>query len=103
MPQQSLHRTDLSYKTDTLWTQAAVTTYSCSRTWELMRLKLPQADNVIPCFKEDTQVYLLIKGTLHSFTSLEVKPRQFLKASIVTRVTTAEALSTTSRVVASSA
>jgi hypothetical protein len=28
----------------------------------------------LPCFKTDTEVYLLIKKTLYSFTPLEVKP-----------------------------
>jgi hypothetical protein len=45
-----------------------------SLTWELMQLKLPQADNEFPCFKTDTQVYLVIKETLYSFTPLQVKP-----------------------------
>jgi hypothetical protein len=45
-----------------------------SLTWELMQLKLPQAASDFPCFKIDTQVYLVIKITLYSFTPLEVKP-----------------------------
>jgi hypothetical protein len=45
-----------------------------SLTWELMQLKLPQACNSIPCFKTDTQVYLMIEETLYSFTPLQVKP-----------------------------
>jgi hypothetical protein len=45
-----------------------------SLTWELMQLKLPQPDHAFPCFKSDTQVYLVIKETLYSFTPLEVKP-----------------------------
>jgi hypothetical protein len=45
-----------------------------SLTWELMQLKLPQAAYWFPCFKADTQVYLVIKRTLHSFTPLQVKP-----------------------------
>jgi hypothetical protein len=44
-----------------------------SLTWELMHLKLPQAASWLPCFKSDTQVYLVIKKTLHSFTPLEVR------------------------------
>jgi hypothetical protein len=62
-------------------------------TWMLMELKLPQTDYSIHCFKTDTQVYLLIKETLYNFTPLEVKPIKTLES--VTRVTTAEALSTT--------
>jgi hypothetical protein len=45
-----------------------------SLTWHLMQLKLPQADRLFPCFKKDTEVYLVIKETLYSFTPLEVKP-----------------------------
>jgi hypothetical protein len=45
-----------------------------SLTWQLMQLKLPQADYYFPCFKKDTEVYLVIKETLYSFTPLEVKP-----------------------------
>jgi hypothetical protein len=45
-----------------------------SLTWELMELKLPQVAGWFPCFKIDTQVYLLIKETLYSFTPISVKP-----------------------------
>jgi hypothetical protein len=45
-----------------------------SLTWELMQLKLPQAARYFPCFKIDTEVYLMIKETLYSFTPLQVKP-----------------------------
>jgi hypothetical protein len=44
-----------------------------SLTWQLMQLKLPQADFRFPCFKTDTQVYLVIDDTLFSFTPLQVK------------------------------
>jgi hypothetical protein len=44
-----------------------------SLTWELMQLKLPQAASWLPCFKSDTQVYLVIKKTLYSFTPLQVR------------------------------
>jgi hypothetical protein len=44
-----------------------------SLTWELMQLMLPQAVNHLPCFKTDTEVYLVIKKTLYSFTPLQVK------------------------------
>jgi hypothetical protein len=39
-----------------------------------MQLKLPQAAFDFPCFKKDTEVYLVINKTLYSFTPLEVKP-----------------------------
>jgi hypothetical protein len=45
-----------------------------SLTWDLMQLKLPQAKMYFPCFKTDTEVYLVIAETLYSFTPLEVKP-----------------------------
>jgi hypothetical protein len=45
-----------------------------SLTWQLMQLKLPQAAHYIPCFKKDTEVYLVISQTLCSFTPIEVKP-----------------------------
>jgi hypothetical protein len=45
-----------------------------SRTWELMQLKLPQTAKQIPCFKTESQIYLVIKKTLYSFTPLQVKP-----------------------------
>jgi hypothetical protein len=44
-----------------------------SLTWTLMQLKLPQAARVFPCFKADTQVYLVIKKTLYSFTPLKIE------------------------------
>jgi hypothetical protein len=44
-----------------------------SRTWELMQVKLPQIASWFPCFKTDTEVYLVIKQTLYSFTPLQVK------------------------------
>jgi hypothetical protein len=40
-----------------------------SLTWELMHFKFPQAVVYFPCFKTDTQVYLLIKETLYSLSS----------------------------------
>jgi hypothetical protein len=54
-----------------------------SLTWELMQLKLPQAAFSLPCFKVDTQVYLVIEKTLYSFTPLEVKPLRTLPESIL--------------------
>jgi hypothetical protein len=45
-----------------------------SLTWELMQLKLPLAVSCFACFKADTQVYLVIKKTLYSFTPLQVDP-----------------------------
>jgi hypothetical protein len=47
-------------------------------TWELMQLKLPQAALLFPCFKTDTQVYLVIENILFSFTPIKVKPIKFL-------------------------
>jgi hypothetical protein len=38
-----------------------------------MQLKLPKGTFLFPCFKTETQVYLVIKKTLYSFTPLEVK------------------------------
>jgi hypothetical protein len=53
-----------------------------SLTWQLMQLKLPQADWYFPCFKKDTEVYLVINKTLYSFTPLEVKPIKTLPEDI---------------------
>jgi hypothetical protein len=50
-----------------------------SLTWQLMQLKLPQAAMIFPCFKKDTEVYLVISGTLYLFTPLEVKPIKALQ------------------------
>jgi hypothetical protein len=47
-----------------------------------MQLKLPQADWYFPCFKKDTEVYLVINKTLYSFTPLEVKPIKTLPEDI---------------------
>jgi hypothetical protein len=55
-----------------------------SLTWELMQLKLPQEAGFFPCFKTDTQVYLVINETLYSFTPNEVKPVKTLGQSIIT-------------------
>jgi hypothetical protein len=46
-----------------------------------MQLKLPEAF-YFPCFKTETQVYLVIKKTLYSFTPLEVKPIKTLDTRI---------------------
>jgi hypothetical protein len=51
-------------------------------TWELMRLKLPKASRYFPCFKTDTQVYLVIEKTLYSFTPFQVKPIKTLRERI---------------------
>jgi hypothetical protein len=53
-----------------------------SLTWQLMLLKLPQATYSFPCFKKDTEVYLVISQTLFSFTPLEVKPIKTLAEDI---------------------
>jgi hypothetical protein len=53
-------------------------------TWELMQLRLPHAGYVIPCFKlRDTEVYLVVKRTLCSFTALEVLPLKTLTKDIM--------------------
>jgi hypothetical protein len=65
-----------------------------------MQLKLPQADFKFPCFKKDSEVYLVIEKTLYSFTPLKVKPIKTLPEYIsCPRVTTAEGLSITTNVV----
>jgi hypothetical protein len=54
-----------------------------SLTWKLMQLRLPYADCLIPCFKlRDTEVYLVVKKTLCSFTCLEVRPLKTLAKDI---------------------
>jgi hypothetical protein len=45
-----------------------------SLTWQLMQLKLHQADYSFPCFKKDTEVYLVISRTLYSFTLSVANP-----------------------------
>jgi hypothetical protein len=52
-------------------------------TWELIPMRLPNADCAIPCFQlSETQIYLLLKETLWSFAPLEVKPIKTLLRSI---------------------
>jgi hypothetical protein len=54
-----------------------------SLTWELMQFRLPSAGYAIPCFKlRDTEVYLVVKKTLCSFTALEVRPLKTLTEDI---------------------
>jgi hypothetical protein len=53
-----------------------------SLTWELMQLKLPQACCNFPCFKTDTDVYLVTNKTLYSFTPFLVKPIKTLPQDI---------------------
>jgi hypothetical protein len=54
-----------------------------SLTWELMQFRLPHAGSGIPCFKlRDTEVYLVVKKTLCSFTALEVRPLKTLTKNI---------------------
>jgi hypothetical protein len=54
-----------------------------SLTWELMQFKLPLAGYAIPCFKlRDTEVYLVVKKTLCSFTPEEVRPLKTLTINI---------------------
>jgi hypothetical protein len=45
-----------------------------SLTWEVMQLKLPREAYLFPCFKSNTQVFMVIDKTLYSFTPLEIKP-----------------------------
>jgi hypothetical protein len=48
-----------------------------------MQFKLPFAGGYIPCFKlRDTEVYLVVKNTLCSFTALEVRPLKTLAEDI---------------------
>jgi hypothetical protein len=50
-----------------------------SLAWEIMKFWLPFAGYGIPCFKlRDTEVYLVVKNTLCSFTGLEVRPLKTL-------------------------
>jgi hypothetical protein len=54
-----------------------------SLTWELMQFRLPFAGCAIPCFKlSDTEVYLVVKKTLFSFTAFEVRPLKTLTEDI---------------------
>jgi hypothetical protein len=54
-----------------------------SLTWELMQFRLPFVGKCIPCFKvRDTEVYLVVKKTLCSFTALEVSPLKTLTEDI---------------------
>jgi hypothetical protein len=54
-----------------------------SLTWELMQFRLPFAGCGIPCFKvRDTEVYLVVKKTLCSFTAFEVRPLIILTEDI---------------------
>jgi hypothetical protein len=53
-----------------------------SLTWKLMQLKLPKAGHLTACFKTDTQVYLVIKNILFSFTPIQVSPIKTLPHSM---------------------
>jgi hypothetical protein len=54
-----------------------------SLAWELMQLRLPFAGRSIPCFKlSDTEVYLVVKKTLYSFTAFDVRPLKTLTENI---------------------
>jgi hypothetical protein len=54
-----------------------------SLTWELSQFRLPFADCGIPCFKlRDTEVYLVVKKILCSFTTLEVRPLKIVTKDI---------------------
>jgi hypothetical protein len=55
-----------------------------SLTWELMQFRLPFAGGNSPCFKlRETEVYLVVKKTLCSFTALEVRPLKTLTEDIL--------------------
>jgi hypothetical protein len=57
-----------------------------SLTWELMQFRLPFAAFAIPCFKlRDTEVFLVVKNTLCSFTAFEVRPLKTLTKGIQSR------------------
>jgi hypothetical protein len=57
-----------------------------SLTWELIQFRLPFAGYGIPCFMlRDTEVYLVIKKTLCSFTAFEVRPLKTLTEDIQSR------------------
>jgi hypothetical protein len=54
-----------------------------SLTWEIMQFRLPFGGANIPCFKlRDTEVYLVVKKTLCSFTVFEVHPLKTLTKDI---------------------
>jgi hypothetical protein len=54
--------------------------------WDIMHLRLPHSEAAIPCFKvRDTEVYLVVKKTLCSFTAFEVRPIKTLTKSIQSR------------------
>jgi hypothetical protein len=57
-----------------------------SLTWELMQLKLPKTASWFPCFKTDTQVYLVIEKTLYSFTPQQIKEVRTLSKSISSKM-----------------
>jgi hypothetical protein len=57
-----------------------------SLTWELMQFRLPFAGWGITCFKlRDTEVYLVVKNTLCSFTAFEARPLKTLNEAIKNR------------------
>jgi hypothetical protein len=54
-----------------------------SVTWELMQFRLPHAGSGFPCFKvRDTEVYLVVKSTLLSFTAVKVSPLKTLTREV---------------------
>jgi hypothetical protein len=49
-----------------------------------MQFRLQFAGYCIPCFKlKDTEVYLVVKKTLYSFTAFEVRPLKTLTEDIL--------------------
>jgi hypothetical protein len=58
-----------------------------SLAWEIMQFRLQFAGSGIPCFKlRDTEVYLVVRKTLCSFTGLEVRPLKTLTENIKSRI-----------------
>jgi hypothetical protein len=53
-----------------------------SLTWELLQFRLPSANIGIPCFKVNTEVYLVVSEILCSFTGFEVRPLKTVAAGI---------------------
>jgi hypothetical protein len=50
---------------------------------ELMQLKLPQTAHCSPCFKTDTQVYLVTNKAVYSFTPPQINRTKTLSQHIL--------------------
>jgi hypothetical protein len=58
----------------------------CELTWERMELRLPQTGLWVACFKvRDTEVYLVVKSVLYSFTPGQVPPLKTLHEDILSK------------------